>query len=211
MTINNILFQPWKGEQYGNESIFKIPILIVGESNYGVSEGLEKDAPFTHGLINSIIKGCWKHRFFSNIQRTFVESADTEKLRREFWHSVAHHEYIQDWLPSPGVAPTEEMWTKASPIFKEVVAELKPKCILFVCKRVYDRVSAEFPDSTPLIVDGSYSPVTLSIYKSSHSTVQINAALASWIYHPTSRRGGFRRSREIVSSLIKSAGGKTYL
>ena len=210
MTINNLLFQPWIGDRYGNESIFKTPILIVGESNYGVSEGSKKDAIFTHGLINSIIKGCWKHRFFSNIQRTFVESADTKELRREFWHSVAHHEYIQDWLPSPGVAPTKEMWAKASPIFKEVAAELKPKCILFVCKRVYDRVSSDFPSSNPLIVDES-NLLTLSIYKSSHSTVQIDGALASWIYHPTSRHGGFRRPREIVSSLIKAAGGKTYL
>lgn len=209
MTINNCLFQPWEGDQYRNESIFKIPILIVGESNYGVSEGSERDATFTHGLINSIIKGCWKHNFFSNIQRTFVENADTQELRTEFWHSVAHHEYVQDWLPSPGVAPTEEMWTKAKPIFKEVIAELKPKCILFVCKRVYDRVSPDFPGSTPLIVDGSYSPLTSSIYKSPHSTVQIDDALASWICHPTSHRGGFRRPRGIVNPLIKAAGGKT--
>ena len=208
MTINNLLFHPWIGHQYGNGSIFKIPILIVGESNYGMSEGSEKDSTFTRELINSIIKGCWKHRFFSNIQRAFVENADTEELRREFWHSVAHHEYIQDWLPSPGVAPTEEMWTKAKPIFKEVVAELKPQCILFVSKRVYDRVSPDFPDSTPLIVDESDS-LTSSIYKSPHSTVQIDDALASWICHPASHRGGFRRPRGIVSSLIKAAGGKT--
>ena len=100
------------------------------------------------------------------------------------------------------------MWTKAKPIFKEVVAELKPKCILFVSKRVCDRVSPDFSDSTPLIVDESDS-LTSSIYKSPHSTVQIDDALALWICHPTSHRGGFRRPRGIVSSLIKAAGGKT--
>jgi hypothetical protein len=206
MTINNLLFQPWIGNKYGNESIFKIPFLIVGESNYGVSKGTEKDAVFTQGLINSIIDARWKHNFFSNIQRTFVQNANTQELRSEFWHSVAHHEYIQDWLCTHGIAPKEEMWEKAKPIFSEVVAELKPKCILFVCKRVFDRISLDFPASTPLVIDADNS-LTSEIYKNPHPTVKINNALASWIYHPTSRRGGFRRPRGIASSLIKSAGG----
>jgi hypothetical protein len=206
MKIDNLRFQPWQGNRYGNESIFQIPILIVGESNHGVSRGSEKDAVFTHMLIKSIICESWKHNFFSNIQRTFVENANTQELRSEFWHSVAHHEYIQDWLPKPRVAPNEEMWAKAKPIFREVVAELKPKCILFVCKRLFERVSLDFPASNPLVIDADNS-LTLEIYKNSHPTVKIDNALASWIYHPTSPRGGFRRPRGVVSSLIQSAGG----
>jgi hypothetical protein len=182
--------------------------LIVGESNY--TKDPEKEKPhseFTRQLIERIIKGSWKHLFFSNIQRTFVEDANTEELRYKFWHSVAHHEYIQDWLPCKGKAPNEEMWKKAKPIFQDIVAELKPKCILFVCKQVFDRVSEDFPTSTPLVIDKDY-PLALEIYKNPHPTVKIDNALASWIYHPTSRRGGFRRPRRIVSPLIKSAGGK---
>lgn len=123
---------------------------------------------------------------------------------------MAHHEYIQDWLPRPGVRPDENMWKKAKPIFKDVVVELKPKCVLFVCKRVYDRVSQDFPSSTSLIVDESH-PLTLDIYKIPHSTLQIDGALASWIYHPSSHQGGFQRPRGIVSSLIEAAGGKVCL
>ena len=208
MNIDNLLFHPWQGKHYGSESIFQIPILIVGESNYGVSKGAEQDAVFTHCLITKIIDARWKHNFFSNIQRTFVENANTQELRSEFWHSVAHHEYIQDWLPASGIAPDEEMWRKSKPIFREVVAELKPKCILFVCKRVFDRISLDFPASTPLDIDTSY-PLASTIYKNPHPTVNIDNALASWIYHPTSHRGGFRRPRGIVSSLINSAGGKS--
>lgn len=210
MKIDNLLFHPWRGNHYGNESIFQIPILIVGESNYGESGGPEEDAVFTHGLINSIIDARWKHNFFSNIQRSFVENADTQELRSEFWHSVAHHEYIQDWLPTHGIAPDERMWEKAKPIFREVVAELKPKCILFVCKRVFERISLDFPASTPLVIDKDNSS-TLEIYKNPHPTVNIDNALGSWIYHPTSRRGGFRRPRGIVSSLVKSAGGTPWV
>jgi hypothetical protein len=176
----NLLFQPWVGSQYGSESIFEIPILIIGESNY--TDNLEREKPhdtFTHRLIESIIDATWKHRFFSNIQRTFVEKADSKDSREEFWHSVAHHEYIQDWLPQPGVRPNEEMWKKAKPIFKDVVAELKPKCIIFVCKSVYDQVLLDFhfPASDSLVVDGSYPP-TLKIYKNNHPTVEINDALS---------------------------------
>jgi hypothetical protein len=68
-TNENLLFQPWVGSQYGNESLFKIPVLIVGESNY--TDDIEREKPhstFTHRLIESIINGSWKHNFFSNIQ-----------------------------------------------------------------------------------------------------------------------------------------------
>ncbi len=175
----------------------------MGESNY--TDDIEREEPhsiFTHRLIESIIDASWKHRFFSNIQRTFVESADTKELRHQFWHSVAHHEYIQDWLPSPGVAPTEEMWTKASPIFKEVVAELKPKCILFVCKRTYIKVAPEFKHGYPLEFDGDIRDLP-------RDTRQIQDALATYVFHPT--RHGFRKSRGGVRNLIKISGGKTWI
>ncbi|MEI6330066.1 MAG: hypothetical protein WCP16_12580 [Pseudanabaena sp. ELA645] len=207
---DNLLFQPWVGSQYGDDSIFKIPILIVGESNYAhpdILESLKPHETFTHRLIEGIIDDTWKHRFFSNIQRTFVEKADTKSLREEFWHSVAHHEYIQDWLPKPGVSPDENMWLKAKPIFQDVISELKPKCILFVCKRVYDKVSPNFQASIPLVVDNS-NPLTSKAYKNqSHPTVKIGDALASWIYHPTSPNGGFQKPRGIARPLIQASGG----
>ena len=206
----NLLFQPWVGSRYGNDSIFKIPILIVGESNYAdpdILESLEPHATFIHRLIEDIINATWRHNFFSNIQRTFVEKADSRSLREEFWHSVAHHEYIQDWLPKPRVSADENMWEKAKPIFQDVVSELKPKCILFVCKRVYDKVSPDFPVSTPLVVDSSY-PLTSKAYKKQyHPTIKIGDAWASWIYHPTSPYGGFQKPRGIVTPLIQISGG----
>jgi hypothetical protein len=208
MNINNLLFEPWKGNQYGNKNKFEIPILIVGESNYTNDiKGSEPHSTFTHRLIDGIIEGQWKHNFFSNIQRTFVENANTRELRYEFWHSVAHHEYIQDWLPCPRVAPDAKMWQKAKPIFQEVVAELKPKCILFVSKRVFDQVKLDFPADDSLTINEAYLP-TSKIYNTPHTTIKIENALASWICHPTSHRGGFRRPRGVVSPLIEAAGGK---
>ncbi len=204
MTTNTkCLFEPWKGDQYGHKSMFKIPILIIGESNY--TDNLKREEPhstFTHRLIKSIINASWKHRFFSNIQRTFVENANTEESRKQFWHSVAHHEYIQDWLPSPGVAPTEEMWRNAKPIFQEVVAELKPKIILFVCKRTYVHMSPEFERGDLLKFDGDIRDVD-------RDTRKIQGALATYIFHPT--RHGFRKSRGGVRNLIQISGGETWI
>ncbi len=200
----NILFQPWVGGQYGLESIFKIPILIVGESNWGVSEGAERDATFTHRLIESIIDDSWKHNFFSNIQRTFVAKPYDPISRKEFWSSVAHCEYIQDWLPRPGVSPTEDMWKKAAPIFKDVVEQLKPKCILFTGKGVFHRASAGLSISN-LAVDEIFAPT----YQNPHSSVKINGALASWVYHPAAfgGLGHYKRARVVANPLVKAVGG----
>jgi hypothetical protein len=134
--------------------------------------------------------------FFSNIQRTFVENADTQHSRNEFWHSVAHYEYIQEWMPCSGVRPTKEMWMNAKPYFEEVVSELNPKCILFVCKRVYDRITPDFPSGELLNSDSG-----------NRTTIKIQNAHATYVKHPT--RYGFRKSREVVSKLIQISGGKS--
>lgn len=199
MNISNLLFQPWIGDHYRQGGKFSIPILIVGESNHGVTQGVETDAVFIHILINGIINATWKHRFFSNIQRTFVENADTYESRNEFWHSVAHHEYIQSWLPQAGVPPSEDMWREAKPIFQEVVSELAPKCILFVCKRVYDRVSADFGEGELItFVDSNHRNLD-------RKTIQIQNAYATYIKHPT--YFGFRNSRDVARKLILLSGG----
>ncbi|WP_055076921.1 hypothetical protein [Pseudanabaena sp. 'Roaring Creek'] len=201
----NILFQPWVGSKYGSESIFKIPILIVGESNWGVSKGAEKDSTFTHLLIESIIYARWQHNFFSTIQSTFAEKANSEDSRKEFWGSVAHCEYIQDWLPRPRVKPDKNMWKKAAPIFKDVVEQLKPKCILFTGKGLFNRATAGLSGDT-LAIDESFAPT----YKNPHVTVQINGALASWVYHPSAHGnlGHYSKGRGVVRSLIEAAGGR---
>lgn len=196
-----LLFKPWVGKNYGNRSLFGVPILIVGESNY--TDDPEREKPhstFTHRLIEDAIAGCQRHRFFKYIRRTFNDDISPEV----FWNSIAYQEYIQDWLPCPGVRPNEKMWEKAKPLFRDVVHELKPECVLFVSKGVYDQVSQDFLSSTPLTI---CDDVALKIYNSSHSTAQVHQALASWIYHPSSRRGGFRRPRPVVKSLVRAAGG----
>jgi hypothetical protein len=196
--IERLLFQPWMGQHYGSSSLFKIPVLIVGESNYGESRGSrEQDAQFTHELIQNFMTCEWNLRFFNNIQRCFVETAHSPESRHEFWQSVAFYDYIQDWLPSHSLPPTEEMWTAAKPVFQTVVAQLQPRCILFVCKRLYYRVASQYPATI------------LPVGTVEHPACQIESALASSIRHPS--RNGFRNARPIVQALITAAGGQAML
>lgn len=194
-----ILFQPWIGKHYGNDSLFKVPILIVGESNYGESRGSrEEDATFTDHLIESIISRTWNHRFFTNIQRCFIEYADTTDCRDKFWHSVAFYDYIQEWLPESGIPPTEEMWSTAKPAFDVVISELSPKCILFVCKRLYYQIAGHFPAEKSFFID-----------EVRRDACRISDALATYIRHPT--RYGFTNSRGCVRTLIQTVGGTTWV
>ncbi|MBD1845457.1 hypothetical protein H6F89_19005 [Cyanobacteria bacterium FACHB-63] len=104
------------------------------------------------------------------------------------------------------------MWTEAKPIFQEVVAELQPQCILFVCKRVFHRVSQDFSHTNPLSIEEN------AIYKNPHPVLKIDLeiakiapAIASYINHPNCPRGGFHRARPVVKSLIETAGGKAWI
>lgn len=195
-----LLFEPWIGENYGGKSSFGISILIVGESNY--TDDQEREQPhstFTHRLIEDAIAGCQRHGFFKHIRRTFIDDVSPET----FWHSVAYQEYIQHWL-RPKERPDKNKWEDAKPLFLDVVNDLKPQCILFVSKGVYDRASKGFPSSTPLAISDD---AALKFYNSSHSTAQIYQALASWIYHPAAFKGGFRRPKPVVKALVQAAGG----
>lgn len=199
----SLLFQPWVGEKYGSDSLFGIPILIVGESNY--TDNPEREQPhatFTQRLIQNVTDGCRRHRFFRYVQCAFRDNVTPA----EFWQSVAHHEYIQDWLPSYSVPPSEAMWEKAKPLFQEVVDELQPKCILFIGRGVYDRVSKDFPRSKDLNIDDEES---LSVYQSVHPTIQIDNAIGTWIYHSAAwgRKSGFKKPGGVVSKVVQAAGG----
>ncbi|MDX2216582.1 MAG: hypothetical protein SFY66_25185 [Oculatellaceae cyanobacterium bins.114] len=196
---NGLLFQPWIGTQYGEQSLFQIPVLVVGESNYGESRGSrEEDAKFTHQLIENFISRTWNLRFFNNIQRCFVEEAYSIESRQKFWSSIAFYDYIQAWLPSHSMPPTEEMWTQAKPVFDSLISQLKPQCVLFVCKRLYYRVACHYPAETSFLVDGI-----------KHDACLINGVLSTSIRHPS--RNGFRNSRSCVRTLLKTVNGTTWV
>jgi hypothetical protein len=143
-----LLFEPWIGENYGSKSLFGIPILIVGESNYTDDQAREQPHnTFTHRLIENEIAVCQRHRFFKYIRRAFIDDISPET----FWHSVAYQEYIQYWLRLKE-RPNKNMWKDAKPLFLNVVDDLKPQCILLVSKGAYDRASKGFPSSTPLTI-----------------------------------------------------------
>ena len=140
--------------------------------------------------------------FFRYVQCAFGKEITSE----EFWHSVAHHEYIQNWLEYPGARPSEEMWERAKPLFREIVEELKPKCILFIGKCVYSRVSKDFLLSQALDITDVES---LSVYQGVHPTIQIDDAIGTWVYHSAAfgHKSGLKKPKGVVSKLVQNAGG----
>ncbi len=191
----DIRFQPWVGENYGKGGIFGVPVLTVGESNYGGSSGRKKDAEFTREMIQCTIEAR-RHRFFSGVQQCFVKDAASIESRREFWSSVAHIEFIQDWMSGPGIRPTESMYERDRLVFEAIVRQLKPKCILFACKRLYWQIESNYQERE-------------SAKKRQYDSFQINGALATCVSHPA--RYGFQKSRPIVKWMLKSVGGKCHI
>jgi hypothetical protein len=189
-------YHPWIGDNYGTKSLFGVPVLIVGESNYGEAEQ-RNDRYATRKIINNVIRKEWNIRFFSNIQRCFVEEAQSIESRVAFWNSVAHYEYLQHMLSGPYEQPQEHMWSGSRAAFEKVLRRLRPKCILFASKRLYQRVRESFEAGRTDVE--SLSPDVLTI----------DDAVATFIKHPTWY--GFRKSRPRVRRMLKHAGGRTHL
>jgi hypothetical protein len=67
--MNEIFFQPWKGERYGRRSPFGVPVMILGESHYS----REKASPtLTQDVVRKVICGEWKFNFFRNVAAAFL-------------------------------------------------------------------------------------------------------------------------------------------
>lgn len=53
-SLKHVTFKPWRGKNYGFDSPFGIPVMILGESHYSV-EG--KEHSFTKRVIKDVKSG----------------------------------------------------------------------------------------------------------------------------------------------------------
>ena len=186
---DDVYFLPWIGDNYGAQSRWGKPVLIVGESHYSSEE---KGRQFTRNCVQKHIDG-WDKSFWTNIRYCL---GNREISRNDFWHSVAFYNYVQEIVEGHKDRPTAEMWETAKKPFQDVVAQLRPQCIVVLGKTTTWK-HLPTPDrkvKKRLEANGESSP--LAYYGN---------ALAGRIHHP-SRGFSSRRWRPLVHRLIAEAG-----
>ncbi|MCY3737405.1 MAG: hypothetical protein OXG13_13440 [Gemmatimonadaceae bacterium] len=180
--MERVYFKPWIGENYWSGRRFGKRVLVLGESHYEWDKemcGLPPD--FTIQCIEDQVLGYTK-RFWTEIVIAFLNKRPSVEDKREFWHSCAFYNYIQESVGfGPRVRPTREMWERAVNPFNAVLAELRPDFIAVLGYELWDNLPEDgSPEPTVGGADGS----DVHIFRYPHSE---GDAWAFRMKHPSGR------------------------
>jgi hypothetical protein len=167
---DNVKFQPWQGEKYGDNSRFGIGILILGESHYGNTG--EERANITKEYINNE----WSHAFWTEIGSMVMNANKEEFERHEFWEHVAFYNYVQSFAGTgPRQSPTSKQFQDSEQAFVEVLENLKPKLILVMGKRLWGNAANFGRKGEPIVSEKKISNTWLYPFRGGEAfTVCIN-------------------------------------
>ena len=93
----------------------------------------------------------------------------TKEQKKEFWDSVAFHQYTQHYLPdgfTPSYQDEKELFDKDYPVFADTINKLKPEVVFVWNPAVRDCILAheEKTDTPLLIYKGKTDMQALSVY-----------------------------------------------
>lgn len=133
-----VRFEPWVGERYGSDdNPFGVRLLLVGESMYERHPG-SLTSRIVPDMIGSIVRGEWKHRFYTTLRRT----VGPEQELRSFWHGLAFYNFVQ--VPvgdGPRQRPSEQAWAQSREAFVAVLTSLAPQAVLFLGRQLWWQAS----------------------------------------------------------------------
>ena len=171
--MNNVFFDPWEGKNYSGATP---KCLVVGESHYAKQE---VSPNFTRDLIREHSQGEFNHKYFTRILQVYTGKPHLEVDRKTSWDELSFFNYVQSLVGnSPGVGPTKAQFAAARGPFRQVLATLKPQCILVLSKRLWNEISSDGQQGEPLRI-GNETRETL-VYPFSGGE-----AIATWIPHPS--------------------------
>lgn len=132
---DSVALRPWVGPNYGDGSMWRMPLLVLGDSHYDCGEALHRNFTAEKTLQHRCTLPFWR-----SITRSFLNKEDiTNEDSKAFWDSIAFYNFVQESVgPDASYKPTKEMYANAIPSFREVLEVLKPRCIIVVCIRTWN-------------------------------------------------------------------------
>ena len=151
--MEHVYFKPWRGDNYQSGHRFGKRVLVLGEAHYEWDKNMPLLPPdLTIQCIEEQISGEERPiAFWTKIAIAFLNEHPSVEDKREFWHSLAFYNYIQESVGfGPRVRPTEEMWEKAREPFNEVLSELRPQFIAVLGYRLWEKIPEDGSQGPPV-------------------------------------------------------------
>jgi hypothetical protein len=195
-------FRPWIGKNYGPQSCFGIPVMVLGESHYDWKARVIPHRRVTVELVKDELDGGDRKRFFTNIVASFAGQLPSAEQRGQFWNSVLFYNYIQGFVGNkPRIRPKCTMWSESQPAFRRVLARYKPRLVAVFGFTLWDELPNWGHDGDPIMTRGQ----STACYQL--AAPDGFAALAPKLRHPSSSFN-FRMWHPILHEAVKRAGGK---
>lgn len=151
---SGVRFLPWVGDRFGEGFEAGPRLLLLGEAHYDGEKRDRKtpDPEVTRAGVSWYMKPGTRFRFATNAQHLASRRALSVEERADFWHSVALHNYVNEFVDmKPRVRPSAEVWRESRPAFEAVVRALEPQAILVLGYSVWERM-LEYPEG-PAVID----------------------------------------------------------
>lgn len=186
LNMNNVFFEPWKGENYKSGGIFNKKILVLGESQYGVKD-VDKKPSATIERVLHVVSGDrekWTGTY-RRFERSLVGHYTSDEESKEIWNSVVFYNYVQKSLSDTDVDPsedaTEEELKQWEDAFFEVLENEKyqPDLIIGWGKRLCNMMPGELGND--IRVEGQREYAKTCVYElKNHKRI-----LSIWVNHPS--------------------------
>ena len=144
--MKDVVFKPYQGSKYTQNNRFGLRVLVLGESHN--HDGVES-SDFTTGVVKWFTQNK-RDAFFTKIAKVLlgIETngwlSDTELV--EIWDQVAFYNYIQCFVKTARIRPTDEMWRAAQEPFLSVLDELKPDVVLVLGFDLLNHLGQPLPE-----------------------------------------------------------------
>jgi hypothetical protein len=148
--LEQFVFHPWIGVQYGTDGIEGRRLLILGESHYESEPGdvdVATQCALTLQIIDRAIRGDAGLSFYSKIANAISgKDLTTPEQRSGFWKRVTFYNYVQRLLNTSAERPSAMDLRSAAIPFFDLVRLLEPDAVLVTGKTVWNAISEFFPE-----------------------------------------------------------------
>jgi len=137
--LSDVGFLPWVGRDYGSGKLFPLlRIMIVGESHYEWCKKCETEKSKRDKDLTTYCIAERMHRIgepghiqhWGKIENAFLGKMPSASERRDFWHSVAYYNFLQEVVGfGPRIPVEPALWTDARVHFPTVIESLRPDFI----------------------------------------------------------------------------------